>query len=112
MFSLLIGTAFAQGAEQAKEPPFYVHLILPAGIILIMYLFLIRPQQRKMKEHSSLLNNLKIGDEVVTTGGIIGKIRAIADAFVTVEVSPNTTLKILKNNVVGMTKAPEQKPLK
>ncbi len=102
-----IGTALAQTAEQQKDPPFYMHLILPLGIILIMYFFLIRPQQKKVKEHAALVGGLKVGDEVVTTGGIIGKVRSIADTFISVEIAPNTTVKILKSNVAGMTIKPQ-----
>ena len=102
----LVGTAFAQGAAAAKGPSTMEMLVMPLGFLLIMYFFLIRPQQKRAKEHQSLLSGLKVGDEVVTSGGIIGKIRSVADNFVTLE-SANSSFKVLKSNVTGMTKPQE-----
>ena len=103
-----IGTAIAQtdaGAAAAKGPSLMEMLAMPMGLLVIMYFFIIRPQQKKAKEQADLLGNLKPGDEVVTTGGIIGKVRSVADAFVTLEVSQNTAIKVLKANVTGLTKS-------
>jgi preprotein translocase subunit YajC len=110
MLHLLLSatTALAQQADgaAAKGPSMVEMLAMPAGFLLIMYFLIIRPQQKKAKEHSDLLVNLKAGDEVVTTGGIIGKIRSVAETFVTIDVASNTSIKVLKNNVTGLTKAP------
>jgi preprotein translocase subunit YajC len=81
-------------------------LAMPVGFLFIMYFFIIRPQQKKAKDQSDLLTNLKAGDEVVTTGGIIGKVRAVAEAFVTMEVANNVAIKVVKSHVTGLTKAP------
>ena len=98
--------AQAGGAAQPKGPGLVEVLAMPAGIILIMYFFMIRPQQKKAKEHQNLLTNLKRGDEVVTTGGIIGKIATVNEQFVSLQVANNTQIKVLKQYVAGMTKAP------
>ena len=109
----LFSEAFAQAADTtAKGPSIFEMLAMPVGFLMIMYFFIIRPQQRKAKDHADLLTNLKAGDEVVTTGGIIGKIRSVADSFVTLEVSNNTSLKVLKNNVTAFTKGPGKEPAK
>ena len=105
----LIGTAYAQAAAAPKGPSTMEMLVMPLGFLLIMYFFMIRPQQKRAKEHETLVSGLKVGDEVVTTGGIIGKIRSVADNFVTL-VSANSSLKVLKTNVTGMTKGPETAP--
>jgi preprotein translocase subunit YajC len=98
-------TAMAQAGETAARQPSLVDaLILPAGIFVILYFFMIRPQQRKMKEHKDFLTSMKVGDEVVTGGGIIGTIRSIADTFVSLEVSANTNIKVLKTQITGSTK--------
>lgn len=87
-----------------KSPSFLEVLILPLGLLVIMYFFIIRPQARKAREHTALLQNLKVGEEVVTSGGIIGRIKAIADSFVTLEVGSNVCLKVVINNISGYTK--------
>ena len=101
--------AFAQAAEgagPAKGPSVIEMLAMPVGFLFIMYFFIIRPQQKKAKDQSDLLTNLKAGDEVVTTGGMIGKVRAVAEAFVTIEVANNVAIKVVKSHVTGLTKAP------
>ncbi len=100
--------AFAQTAETAvpKSPSTLEFLAMPVGFLLIMYFFIIRPQQRRAREQSDLLTNLKAGDEVVTSGGIIGKVRSVAEAFVTLEVAQNTSVKVVKSNISGLTKPP------
>lgn len=104
-----VGTAMAQAAAAApKGPSIMESMLLPVGMLLIMYFLVMRPQQKRAKDQNNMLNNLKNGDEVVTTGGIIGKVRSVADGFVTLEIAPNTSVKILKANIVTLTKAPEK----
>ena len=70
-------------------------------IVVVFYFFMIRPQMKKQKELRNFRNNLKQGDKIVTTGGIYGKITAISDQSVTVEVAENVRLKIDKNAVLN-----------
>lgn len=109
---LLSTTAWAQeAAAPAPKGPGPLETFFPFVLMLVvMYFLIIRPQQRKAKDHAQLLNNLKPGDEVVTSGGIIGKVRSVAETFVTLEVSSNTTIKVLKSNVSAMTKPPASAP--
>ena len=104
----LISTAYAEGASANASPSFLEVLVLPLGLLVIMYFFIIRPQAKKSKEHHNLLQNLKVGDEVMTSGGIIGKIKNIADTFVTLEVASDVNLKIITNNIAGYTKKQQQ----
>ncbi|MBC7396299.1 MAG: preprotein translocase subunit YajC [Bdellovibrionales bacterium] len=77
-----------------------MQLALPFIVMLgIMYFLMIRPQQKRMKEHQNIVTNLKTGDEVVTTSGIIGTIAGMSDKVVTLEVSKNVQLRILKSQV-------------
>jgi preprotein translocase subunit YajC len=69
-------------------------------MFVIFYFLLIRPQQKKSKEHKNLLDNLKRGDEIVTTGGLIGKITAITDRTITVEVADKIRVKILRSQIM------------
>ena len=107
--SLWTAAALAQDAAPAaapKGPSTLEMLVMPVGFILIMYFFIIRPQQKKAREHTDLLAALKPGDEVVTTGGIIGRVKSVAETFVTLDVGGNTSLKVLKTAVNQMTKPP------
>jgi preprotein translocase subunit YajC len=97
--------AQAQAANGGKAQPSILELlVMPAVLFGIMYLFVIRPQQKKAKDQLALVQGLKVGDEVVTTGGIIGRVKAIAADFVTLESSPNTSFKIQKNHITGAPK--------
>ena len=92
----LIQTAYAQGAEQAS--PFGV--LLPMIVIFAAFYFLlIRPQQKKQKAHTALVAALKEGDEVLTAGGILGKITGVSEHYVIVKVAENTEIKMQKSSV-------------
>lgn len=100
---LVNSTALAQGATPAGPSTLEV-LIMPMGFLIIMYFLMIKPQQKKAKEQMELIKSLKVGDEVVTSGGIIGKIKAVADVFVTLD-SSNSSIKVLKTHISSMAKA-------
>jgi preprotein translocase subunit YajC len=102
MLNLFVDTAFAQGTP-AAQPAMWEMLVMPAGFLLIMYFFMIRPQQKRAKDHQSFLTALKAGDEVVTTGGIIGRVKTVQDTFVSIEVAANTVIKVVKSEVSGLT---------
>jgi preprotein translocase subunit YajC len=108
-FLFFATTAMAQtaGAAPTGGKPSTIETFLPFVLMfVVMYFLIIRPQQKKAKDHASLLGGLKPGDEVVTSGGIIGKVRAVAETFVTLEVSNNTAIKVLKSNVSAYTVKP------
>lgn len=107
---IFFGTALAEGAPAQASPSFLEVLILPLGLFAIIYFMIIRPQSKRNKEHRELLQNLKVGEEVVTTGGIIGKIRSVADTFVTLEVAAGVNVKVVTSNVGGYTKKPPNQP--
>ena len=92
--------AFAQAATQ-PGPSTLEMLIMPAGFLAIMYFFMIRPQQKRAKEHQAFLAGLKSGDEVVAAGGIIGRVKSVAEGFVSVEIAGNTVIKVLKSSIEG-----------
>jgi len=75
-------------------------MALPFVIMLgVMYFLMIRPQQKKMKEHQGMIGALKNGDEVITSSGIIGTIQGMSEKVVTLEISKNVQIKILKSQV-------------
>ena len=70
-------------------------------IFFIMYFFMIRPQVKKQKAHQAMLQSLKKGDKIITTGGIYGKIVNIKDRSFVIQVSENTRIEITKNAVAA-----------
>ena len=81
------GSGFAQ----------FIPLIL---IFVIFYFFLIRPQQKKVKEHKAMVQNLKRGDEVITSGGIIGRVdRVFDDGRLEVNISDGVNVQVVKDTV-------------
>src|SRR4030067_2731958 len=73
-------------------------------IFVIFYFLLIRPQQKQKKEHQHLLSNLKVGESVLTTGGIYGRITGIKDDKVTVEISDKVRVKVNRGHIAGVAK--------
>lgn len=91
--SFFISDAYAEGAAGPAGGGF--ELILMMGVFFaIMYFMIIRPQQKRAKEHKGMLAALSKGDEVVTGGGLLGKISSIGDNFVEVEIAENTKVKV------------------
>ena len=74
-------------------------IIMMAVIFAIFYFLLIRPQQQKQKEHKALLANLNHGDMVMTSGGIHGKVTALTDTVVTLEVAEKVRIKVARNHI-------------
>jgi preprotein translocase subunit YajC len=74
-------------------------LVLIVLMFGFMYFFMIRPQQKRQKEHRNLLSNLAKGDEVITNGGIAGRIDEVGEQYLSVEVAPNVKVKLQKGAV-------------
>ena len=79
-------------------------MVLPL-LVGIFYLMLWRPQQKQAQEHREMVGGLKKGDEVITNGGLVGKVHAVTDKFVMVEIARDVKVRILKTSVTG--KVPE-----
>jgi preprotein translocase subunit YajC len=95
-----ISDAMAQGAPGAAPggSPFSM-LIFFGLFFVIMYFFMIRPQQKKAKEHQAMLSKLAEGDEVVTAGGILGRIKQAGEQFITIEISEGVHIKVQRGHV-------------
>jgi len=98
--SFFISEAFAEGAAQpaAVQSPIPTFIML-GGMIIIFYFLLWRPQSKRQKEHQNLINSLNKGDEIITNGGILGKITKVSDDFITVEIADNVSVNIQKVSV-------------
>ena len=98
--SFLISDAMAQSAPAAaQQPDPTMQLLFFVGIFVIFYFLLIRPQQKRAKEHRNMVSALSKGDEVVTTGGLVGKVTEIGDEYLNVELADNLQVKLQKNAV-------------
>lgn len=98
--SFFISPAYAEGAAGTMDPGMFNILFL-VGFGLIFYFFMWRPQAKRAKEHKNLLAGLSKGDEVITAGGIIGKVVRLTDDYVVLEVSEGTELKFQKAHVAA-----------
>ncbi len=96
--------AWAQTAPSIPGASTLVNFIPLVLVFVIFYVLLIRPQQRKAKEHSEMLGKLKKNDEVVTSGGIYGKVVALTEEAVTLEVAPNVRLRVQRAQISGLVK--------
>ena len=73
-----------------------------AVFVVIFYFLLIRPQQKKQKEHQAMLGKLAAGDEVVTAGGILGRVIEVGDNFLTLEIADNVRIKVQRFQVTSL----------
>ena len=92
-----ISSAWAQdaGAQQSQMSSVFFIVIL----FVVFYFMLIRPQQKRAKQHKAMIGTLNSGDEVVTNGGILGKITDVGEHFVTVEIADGTSIKLQRQAV-------------
>jgi preprotein translocase subunit YajC len=79
-------------------------------IFVVFYFLLIRPQQKRAKEHRTLLESIKTGEYVLTSGGIYGRVTGIKDNIITVEISDKVRVKVNRGNIAGVVKADVMKP--
>ena len=95
LLSLMRALAMAQDPG-AQGMSVMGQIIFFAGFILIFYFLIWRPQSKRAKEHKALMSGLNKGDEVVTSGGVAGRITKVADDFIVLEVSDNVEIKVQK----------------
>ncbi len=98
LLDLIISPTFAeditsQGSGSLGGLPFLIIMFV------LMYFLLIRPQQKRSKEHKALLVALKTGDEIVTNGGIVGIVKAVDESFATVEIASGVVIKVQKQGI-------------
>ncbi|MBE9542332.1 MAG: preprotein translocase subunit YajC [Proteobacteria bacterium] len=106
MFNLVyaMGTGGTGGGTGGGGLGAFLPLII---IFAIFYFLLIRPQQKKSKQHKQLLTDLKKGDKVVSSGGLHGVITGLSDDVVTVEISPKVRVKITRGSIAGVIRKSE-----
>lgn len=99
-----VSNAFAEGAApaaQAAQSP-WANVVLLVAMFAIFYFLLIRPQQKRAKEHKQMVDALKVGDAVVTAGGVHGKVAAIQDDIAMIEVATGVKVKFNRSSIVSV----------
>lgn len=94
--SFFISDAHAQAGPQGAGIEFFLMI---GVFFLIMYFMIIRPQSKRAKEHKQLVESLSKGDEIITSGGMAGKITSVDDAFVQLEVAPGVDIRMQRQAV-------------
>ena len=98
---MLISPAYAQAA--GASPGADLMTFLPMiGIFVIFYFLLIRPQQKRAKEQRTMLGALQKGDEVVTAGGVVGKIAKLTDQYASIEIAPNVEVNVQRHSIAQL----------
>lgn len=106
--------AFTSGATagtlqaSADSPGNFFGFLIPMGLILVIfYVLVIRPANKKQKALQQMIDNLRNGDKVITTGGIHGTVAGITDELIQLKVAPNLKLEISRNAIAGLQKPKE-----
>jgi preprotein translocase subunit YajC len=98
--NFLINSAYAQAAGAAPGSPSLIStLALPALLLVVFYFLLIRPQSKRAKEQREMLSKVAVGDEIATTGGILGKVTDVGEQFLSVEIASGVNVKLQKFQV-------------
>jgi preprotein translocase subunit YajC len=96
---MLISPAFAQAAGQAGGAAGLMQFVPLLLIFVVFYFLMIRPQQKKMKDHRAMLDAVRRGDRVVTNGGIVGLVTKVEDRELTVEIADNVRVKVMREMI-------------
>ena len=94
---MIISPAFAQTAPSGD--PGYIGLLPIVLMFVLLYFLMIRPQMKRAKEAKQMVEALQKGDEVVTAGGVVGRITKLGEAYVSLEIAPNTEISVQKSAV-------------
>ena len=95
----LITPAWAQAGAQSDPIMSFLPLVI---IFVLFYFLLIRPQQKRQKEHRQMVEALEVGQEVVTGGGVLGKVTAVSDLWVTVEIANGVSVKLQRQTIAAL----------
>lgn len=98
----MFGTSIAQAAGATSSAPNQLMSFLPLVLIFVVFYFLlIRPQQKKAKDHQDFLSSIKKGDAVVSSGGLIGTVTGLTETVVTLEIADNVRVKVSRPYILG-----------
>ena len=100
--NFFISDAIAQTGGGAAASPGWVQFMPMILLFVVFYFLLIRPQQKRTKQHREMVSGLSKGDEVVTNGGVLGKITDVTDNFVSLEIAKGVEIKVQRNLIQSM----------
>lgn len=93
---MFISNAYAAPAAPGGDLMSFLPMII---IFVLFYFMLIRPQMKQAKQQKAMIDAIKAGDEIVTTGGVVGKVTKVSDGFVSVEIATNTVISIQRQAI-------------
>jgi len=98
---VIISPAYAQAAapQGGIDASF---MIMMVGMIVFMYFLVFRPQMKRQKEHKAMMDGLQKGDEVIAAGGMLGRITALSDDYMTLEIAPGTEIRVQRLSIVTL----------
>jgi preprotein translocase subunit YajC len=99
LLDFFVSPAWAQAQAQGSNFSF---LFMMIALFAVVYFLMIRPQNKKQKEHRQMVEALTAGDEIVTAGGVLGKVKAVGEQFLEVEVASNVTIKLQRHTVAAV----------
>ncbi len=99
MFDFLIPAAWAAESGASQSSPLPLDLLIIVAFALVFYLIVWRPQSKRAKEHRELVGGLAKGDEIITSGGLVGRITKVDDQFIVFEAADNIELRLQKSAV-------------
>ena len=97
----LISSAYAQAAGAAQPSP-WSPLIMMLVFVAVFFFFVIRPQMKRAKDHRTMVSAIAKGDEVVTNGGMLGRVDEVGDAFLAIEVADKVVIRVQKNAIAAV----------
>jgi preprotein translocase subunit YajC len=99
---IIIPNAWAQAAPSGGGDGGLINLLMLVVLFVVFYFLLIRPQTKRVKEHKQMVESLEKGDEIVTNGGLLGRITQMGDNFIMLEVATNTEIKVQRQSVAAV----------
>lgn len=97
-----ISSAYAQAEAGAQQPSAIFNIVFFGGFALIFYFLIWRPQSKRAKEHKELMASLNKGDEVMTNGGILGKLTKVDENYIVLQIADNVEIKLQKSAIAAV----------
>ena len=109
--NFFISDAFAQGAGPSGQTAGVLNIVMLLVFVAMLYFLLLRPQLKRAKQHKQMVEALAKGDEVVTSGGLLGKITQVEESFVAIEVAKGIEVRLQKSSVASVLPKGTYKPV-